>query len=257
MPGYQYVQSVQRALDILEMVAGTGGRLSLNYLALATNLNIKTTHNLLRTLVHRGYLTKTSSPPVYKLGPVLEALPQQHALWANEVLLPSVGKSMKLAKKAGAIVTVNGYAGGEVLCRFVAKPWGGEVVTSVCYANLPAYGTALVHQAFMSEQDLSDYRSAHPMDDKSLTYWKSPDMVDRLLKRIRTERHVAFAKDGVFRVAAPVLAADGGIAASMSLTRALAGMAPGDARRCVDLLRQTTRELSSRLVERYAQAGRP
>ncbi|KQP64498.1 IclR family transcriptional regulator [Nocardioides sp. Leaf307] len=50
------VQSVHRALDLLEVVAGRGGHLTIGEIAAATDLPVPTTHRLLRTLVDRGYM---------------------------------------------------------------------------------------------------------------------------------------------------------------------------------------------------------
>jgi len=50
------VQSVHRTLDVLEALAGHGGRLPVAEIAAVTGLPVPTAHRLLRTLVDRGYL---------------------------------------------------------------------------------------------------------------------------------------------------------------------------------------------------------
>ena len=50
------VQSVHRALDVLEAVAGAGGRLTIGEIAAAVDVPLPTAHRLLRTLVERGYM---------------------------------------------------------------------------------------------------------------------------------------------------------------------------------------------------------
>ena len=50
------VQSLHRALDLLEVVAAQGGHLTIGEIATATGLPLPTTHRLLRTLVDRGYM---------------------------------------------------------------------------------------------------------------------------------------------------------------------------------------------------------
>jgi len=50
------VQSLHRALDLVELVAARGGHLTLVEIATATGLPLPTTHRLLRTLVDRGYM---------------------------------------------------------------------------------------------------------------------------------------------------------------------------------------------------------
>lgn len=50
------VQSLHRALDLVEVVAAQGGDLTIGEIATATGLPLATTHRLLRTLVNRGYM---------------------------------------------------------------------------------------------------------------------------------------------------------------------------------------------------------
>ncbi len=61
------VQSLHRALDILEIVATRGGQLTIAEIAAATDLPLPTTHRLLRTLVDRGYMRQMPSRR-YALG---------------------------------------------------------------------------------------------------------------------------------------------------------------------------------------------
>ena len=50
------VQSLHRALDLVEVVAGQGGHLTIGEIATVAGLPLPTTHRLLRTLVDRGYM---------------------------------------------------------------------------------------------------------------------------------------------------------------------------------------------------------
>jgi IclR family transcriptional regulator, acetate operon repressor len=50
------VQSIQRALDILEIVAESGGSASIAHIASAAGLPTPTAHRILRTLADRGYI---------------------------------------------------------------------------------------------------------------------------------------------------------------------------------------------------------
>ena len=61
------VQSVHRTLDVLEALAGGGGRLQVAEIAAAADLPIATTHRLVRTLVERGYLRQLADR-TYALG---------------------------------------------------------------------------------------------------------------------------------------------------------------------------------------------
>ncbi len=52
--------------------------LSLGEIASATGLKATTAHNLARTLVHKGYLSKLARPVRFQTGPAVTALIQDH-----------------------------------------------------------------------------------------------------------------------------------------------------------------------------------
>jgi IclR family acetate operon transcriptional repressor len=62
------IQSVDRAITLLEAIAEAGGECSLTELSHRTHLNISTCHHLLSTLVQRGYVAKVPVRRSYALG---------------------------------------------------------------------------------------------------------------------------------------------------------------------------------------------
>ncbi|WP_129669271.1 IclR family transcriptional regulator [Phytoactinopolyspora endophytica] len=68
MPESAGVQSVDRAIDLLEILTDLGGDAGLSELASRTGLALPTIHRLLRTLVNRGYVRQLPSRR-YTLGP--------------------------------------------------------------------------------------------------------------------------------------------------------------------------------------------
>jgi IclR family acetate operon transcriptional repressor len=62
------IQSVDRALFLLEIIAEAGGKASLTELATRTGLNISTCHHLLATLIQRGFAAKVPGRRLYALG---------------------------------------------------------------------------------------------------------------------------------------------------------------------------------------------
>jgi IclR family acetate operon transcriptional repressor len=63
------IQSVDRALYLLETIAEAGGEATLTDLATRTGLNISTCHHLLATLIQRGFAAKVPGRRLYALGP--------------------------------------------------------------------------------------------------------------------------------------------------------------------------------------------
>jgi IclR family transcriptional regulator, acetate operon repressor len=62
------IQSVDRALLLLETIADMGGEATLTELANRTRLNISTCHHLLATLIKRNFVAKVPGKRLYALG---------------------------------------------------------------------------------------------------------------------------------------------------------------------------------------------
>src|SRR5512146_598493 len=68
------LQSLLRALDILELVARSDDGLTLQELADSLGMKPPTVYNLARTLAARGFLRKVPRPVRYQLGPAMTEL---------------------------------------------------------------------------------------------------------------------------------------------------------------------------------------
>jgi IclR family acetate operon transcriptional repressor len=97
------VQSVARALDVLELMAAAGGTLGLSELAARAGLPLPTIHRLVRTMVNRGYIRQEPSRR-YALGPRLIPLGDRAGrmvgVWAQphlEGLVREIGETANLA----------------------------------------------------------------------------------------------------------------------------------------------------------------
>ncbi|MBM4420173.1 MAG: helix-turn-helix domain-containing protein [Chloroflexi bacterium] len=74
LPGQRGVQSVDRALELLETIAREGAPLAITTLATRTGLHVSTAHRLLATLVARGYVSHDDRTHRYGPGPNLGRL---------------------------------------------------------------------------------------------------------------------------------------------------------------------------------------
>ncbi|GAA4371743.1 IclR family transcriptional regulator [Paeniglutamicibacter cryotolerans] len=105
------VQSVERAFELLELMARAGGEVTLTQLATETPLPLPTIHRLLRTLVGIGYVRQLPSRR-YSLGPRLirlgEVANRQLGALAEPVLremVEQLGESANMAVLDGDMVT--------------------------------------------------------------------------------------------------------------------------------------------------------
>ena len=112
-PGGAGVQSLERAFDLLELLADAGGVLTLSELAARSGLPMPTIHRLVRTLVAMGYLRQDASRR-YTLGPRLirlgETAGRLLGSWARPYLaelMEATGETANLAVlEAGEVVYV-------------------------------------------------------------------------------------------------------------------------------------------------------
>ncbi len=64
----KYVQSLERALTILEVMAKTGEPVTVTELAEKVGLKVSTVHRLLTTLLYRGYVDQDAESSKYQVG---------------------------------------------------------------------------------------------------------------------------------------------------------------------------------------------
>jgi IclR family acetate operon transcriptional repressor len=109
------IQSVDRALLLLETIAEAGGEATLTDLSVRTGLNISTCHHLLATLIKRGFAAKVPGRRLYALGSRVHSLSHaclqvdlpRRAQPYMETINRSTGETVHLATLQGdAVVTV-------------------------------------------------------------------------------------------------------------------------------------------------------
>lgn len=138
------VQSVQRAFDLLELIAEAGGSQGISQLSASSGLPVPTIHRLLRTLVAQGYLRQDSSRR-YALGPRLIRLGDMasRALggWARPLLT-------RLVEATGETANLAILDGGEIMyVAQVASPHAMRMFTEPgrrVLAHCTAVGKALL-----------------------------------------------------------------------------------------------------------------
>nr|BFE87930.1 hypothetical protein GCM10020093_105310 [Planobispora longispora] len=125
------VQSVDRALDLLEALAGHGGEAGISELAAATGLPYGTIHRLLRTLLDRGYVRQESDRR-YALGGALVRLggmaERLVGVWAQPYLKKMVelsGETANMAVLEGDFIVYVAQAPSPRRLRMFAEVGGG------------------------------------------------------------------------------------------------------------------------------------
>ena len=105
------VQSIERAFDLLEMLADAGGALGLSELATNSGLPLPTVHRLMRTLVNRGYVRQEASRR-YTLGSRLIRLGETSSRMLGTWLRPFLAQ---LVRETGETANLAMLDGDEVV----------------------------------------------------------------------------------------------------------------------------------------------
>ena len=198
------IQSVVRALEILEVVghAEDGTRLS----EVADRLQIQrtTAHNLMRTLRDRGYLEQVRGGR-YHLGAAASALGD---LRRRQGLLRRAEAELRrlLQVVPDGILTLSELVGTEIWCRLRLASAGTEPIVQYPTAQtFSAFGSAsgLCLQAFHAEyrQRLLDL---HGLEESGERFWNTREAFEKdIHKTLRNGVACIVRRPGI-RLAAPV-----------------------------------------------------
>lgn len=162
--GPTLIQSVQRALRLLEVVAEREGRAHAKEIARAAGLPLATTYHLLRTCTHEGWLQRLDDG-AYVLGHRIDVVREHgsaargvaHARPALEWLRDELGSAVYLAR----------HADGEiVIVDIVDSPKAPRIDLWVGVhdaAHATALGKCILGQ--LPAPDREEYLTRHPLHD--------------------------------------------------------------------------------------------
>jgi IclR family transcriptional regulator, acetate operon repressor len=122
------VQSVERTLDLLELLADADGSVGLSQLAESSGLPMPTIHRLIRTLANRGYVRQEQNRR-YTLGPLLirlgDTAGRMLGTWARPCLVDvadRTGETANLAVLEGDEVVYLAQAPSRHAMRMFTEP---------------------------------------------------------------------------------------------------------------------------------------
>lgn len=189
------IQSVDRALTLLELLADAPQELRLQDLARMAGLKPPTCHHILNTLVARGYASKLAQPRSYYLGPRIVELAAMRGARFDivrearpilERLHAETRARIRLASFSGTALTV--------LCQFGEDGEPGEDLSFAAHAT--ALGKAIL--AWLPETEI-----ARVVADRGLVAFTANtiDNLGDLVESLRQVRRHGFAvEDREFRL---------------------------------------------------------
>ena len=217
------IQSVDRALSVLETIAETSDGMTVSAVSEITGLNVSTCHHLITTLMYRGYLTQVSRSRGYTLGPklneVIEASQQESdpaILLANDLreLGKRLGHGVQFAVLSGtSLLTKLSFPGND---DAVVEPSEVEKMTAL---HATATGKAIL--AWIPDTELVRVISAN-----GLTAYtpRTITTLSGLVEDLRVVRRGKYAVDdeefqnGIVCIGATIREGAGAVIGSISAT---------------------------------------
>jgi PcaR/PcaU/PobR family beta-ketoadipate pathway transcriptional regulator len=210
--GFQGIQSVARAMSILELFSDKRPSLSISEVADLTGLNRATCYRFCQTFRHLGYLEEL---PDRRFRPGLKAVSLAHSALSSREL-PELALPYLERLRADINETVNMGLLDDTEVVYVARVLSDHLISLRLYvgSRLPAYAASLGRAmlAFMPEDeamDIIDRSELVPITSHTISNRKT------LLTELRKIRKQGYAfnnqeiANGLRGVAAPVLTDDG------------------------------------------------
>lgn len=204
MPGTELVQSVERALDILELVADSENGLRLNEIATRINLKNSTVHNLIRTLAAKGFLEKDENN-VYTAGEKLLNVSEHSADRNFQVKLASLiaGIASELGNATVVIAEMNG---SDIKIKFRMSPEQAGIIQKPEHFSMCPY-SSISGLLFLALSDKKEsIMKNYPFYEYGAHIWKTEENLFSHLEKIKGKGFSSewdTEKEG-YRIAVPV-----------------------------------------------------
>ncbi len=246
------IQSVDRALDVLEALAGDGMELPLNEVALKAGLNVSTCHHLISTLVKRGYVAQNPRGRTYFLGTkILELFSSRLRQFdLIELAMPALRRLNKDTQESVHLAVMQGHDLTTLAKLDSPRPVrvGTDSVGKANAAHATATGKAIL--AWLPESEI-----ARVIAEKGLTRF-TPETITNiadLMENLRLVRRNGYAVDleefqpGVTCVGAAVRDHSGAVIGSISCSMPTMRADAEEFERATDVVRKCANALSENL----------
>ncbi len=215
------IQSVDRALDVLEALAEAGEELPLREVAARTDLNVSTCHHLLATLVKRGYAGRSRLGRLYFIGNKVSELSHRRFSQFNivEMAMPIL---RRLNQETGEALKLSALQGHELVTLAELDSSHpiqvrADTISESTAAHATATGKAIL--AWLPEVEIAKVIAENGLrrfTDRTITN------IEELMEQLRYVRRNGYASDneefqtGVVGVGAAVRDHHGAVIAAVS-----------------------------------------
>lgn len=220
MASNDLVQSLQRGMTIVDLVARSGSGLTLMEIADTLGVKRPTAFNLTRTLVAQRYLVKTTKPVRFVLGAAI--LENAEAWRHREIARQFEDLVRRLAADVPYATVVLAEAMGDevVAVHLIEKNRPGVVQHSATRRLAPyVHASTLCFLAFWPPEEERAYETRYPFGEYGRGVWGDELRLREFLKDARAKGFVALdAPTGRFLVGFPVYSQEGNLLAAVGVS---------------------------------------
>ncbi|SDE07242.1 IclR family transcriptional regulator [Sporomusa acidovorans] len=223
----KFLQSVDNALQILELFSGNVAELGVTDVSKLLGLGRSTAHRLLSTLENRAFVEQNPVTGKYKLGMKIVNI------GANKLSRLNIIKECHpcleaLSSETGEATHLALYSRGEI--TFVDQVRRNPaVMSSIIGSRMPAYitGTGKILLAFLADAEVEKYLQNVHLQPYTATTIADRDQLKEHLKEIREQGYgedQQESEEGLVCFAAPVRDRTGKVVAAISISGAASRM---------------------------------
>ncbi|MFA5203795.1 MAG: IclR family transcriptional regulator [Lentisphaeria bacterium] len=242
------IQSVDRALDILQALAAHSGGLTLSALAATLGLHPQTAQSLVRTLQARHWVVQAGRGQPYGLGPAMLALTQQW-LGGNGLASAARNRVEALSQTVGEYVLLAELR-GQTLMPLVER----RAERTLMLGAAEVYGSNRLHDmatgkvllAYLEPERRNRLVASLALTPRGPQAVRSHAAFLRQLEAIQRDGYVICREEAGEQIAAlamPVRDASGAVRAALGLSLPLSRFAAGQEKRLLKELRAAAADI--------------
>jgi IclR family transcriptional regulator, acetate operon repressor len=253
------IQSLERGIAILEMVARSSEPASLGALAELLQIDRSSAFRLANTLRRRGFLSYKLGRKAYTLGPSVWRLSHQYD-WGAMLIRVARDRLKDLAVQTAETVHLAIREGSRAL--FIDHAVTNHVISVAVQTGerVPLHCTA--HgKALLSDCDKADLKDIFGSERLESYTRRTINSIDRLLKACKQTRVQGYATDnGEYQeslrcLAAPIRAERGIVVAAIGISAPLQRFGPRQRRHCALQVTAAAQRISERLAQELNEAS--
>ena len=181
------VQVIIRGLDILELVARRDGHaISLTEVADSLELNQSTAANIIKTLIHRGYLEHIGKKKGYRLGPAAFQLTNETA-YGQDLITASQDIMERLTAQLGESCILGVLQNNRRYALNVVNSKQEIQVQVRSERNVYETASGRLLIAYLSQKELERFVELNGLPDEKL--WPGTDTLESLKMNLEAIRH--------------------------------------------------------------------